>query len=297
MSPWKERGKLYWTAEDGARRPLIAGSGLVGLRSTLWIVGDDLHHLVRLTREGGLTGEGHRIFAGDLPEDFKDRKRLKPDTECLIALPGEPKRLLAFPSGSKKRRMRGSLVTLKPDETVVSTSAIDLSPFLLRLDEMIPDLNIEGGTFLGDRALLMQRGNGKARFNATIEISGETLEAALAGCFDARAFVPRITEIKLPKIDDVRLTFTDATTHEGRVYFSAAAERSDSTVDDGPVAGSAIGWLDGDEAVIVAEIDDIKIEGVTLARAYEKKQTFLAVTDADEAQTPSLMLEAEITRS
>jgi hypothetical protein len=73
----------------------------------LWIVADDLHHLVRFSNDGNLSGIGYRIFSGEMPDDLKKRKRIKPDTECLIQLPTRPEGLsmLAFPSGSKSNRV------------------------------------------------------------------------------------------------------------------------------------------------------------------------------------------------
>lgn len=294
MAAWRERGRLFWVADQAKdRRPVIAGSGLVGMDESLWIVGDDLHHLIRVARDDDtLLGEGFRIFAGDLPDDYKARKRVKPDTECLISLPGEKRRLLAFPSGSKKRRMRGSVIELSAGERFCRAREVDLSDLLHRLDDMIPGLNIEGGTLSGDKVLLLQRGNGKAGFNATIEFGAEIIEACLGRRFDACAFKPRVEEVELPKVDGVRLTFTDATACEGRIFFSAAAERGDSTYEDGAVAGSAIGWLDGDEPAILAQIDEVKLEGLTFERRDGDDLTFLTVTDADEAQTASLLLEA-----
>lgn len=239
---------------------------------------------------------GSRIFPGDLPDDFKERKRVKPDTECLIALPGSTQRLLAFPSASKKHRRRGSLIDLASDGSFAGAREIDLSRLLKFLDDEIPDLNIEGGTVLGEEAILLQRGNGKAGFNGTITFPAAMFDASLEGGFNAGQFAPRIAEIRLPALDGVPLTFTDATTHGGAIYFSAAAERSRSTVDDGVVTGSAIGRLDGDSANILATIDRIKVEGLTVTAASDATLTFLGVTDADDAETASLLLEAQVSR-
>lgn len=296
---WREIGRLFWRPDRfETPRPLCAGSGLVNRGGSLWIVADDLHHIVHLQSDGVLVGAGERLFPGELPEDDKARKRVKPDTECLIALPpkGAGARLLAFPSGSKRRRTRAALIELDAQGAFLRKDEIDFSRLLHFLDERIPDLNIEGGVTQGDEVLLLQRGNGKAGFNALVSFPLETLEASLDGRFDADRFKPAIHEFPLPAIDGARLTFTDATLLDGVLYFAAAAERGDSTWEDGAVAGSAIGRIDT-AASIVTQIDRIKVEGLACAHSNVKSATFFAVTDADDASVPSMLLEAQIALS
>lgn len=295
---WREIGRLFWRPDAFAEpRPLCAGSGLVNLDGALWIVADDLHHVVRVDRDGALVGSGQRIFPGELPEEYKARKRAKPDTECLIALPskGGGERLLAFPSGSKRHRVRAATIDLNAEGAVSGITESDLSALLHFLDDRLPDLNIEGGVTRGDDIVLLQRGNGKAGFNALISFPLETLESSLVGGFDANTFRPSIREFPLPSIDGARLTFTDATLLDGVLYFAAAAERSESTYEDGAVAGSAIGRIDA-AASILTQIDRIKVEGLTRARSDAQSATLFAVTDADDATVPSLLLEAQILR-
>lgn len=244
--PWKRLGPLHWI--DPAtleRQALAAGSGLIATARSLWVVADDLHHLVRLWRHDQLLGEGFRIFSGELPKEFKARKRAKPDTECLIQLSSHPESLsmLAFPSGSKPYRVRASEIRVDTTDKFVGSREIDVSALLGFLSEHIPDLNIEGGVVLGEKVLLLQRGNGKAGFNAVIDFGLDHLQALLHGQFMRETFSPRITEMQLPKIAGVSLTFTDACAYEGQVYFSAAAESGSSTYEDGETIASAIGRM------------------------------------------------------
>ena len=116
---WEQLGPLFWTdPATHQERPLAAGPGLVSASRSLWIVADDLHHVVRFSNDGNLSGDGYRIFSGELPDDFKKRKRIKPDTECLIQLPTRPEGLsmLAFPSGSKSNRVLASEIQLSADD-------------------------------------------------------------------------------------------------------------------------------------------------------------------------------------
>jgi len=261
----------------------------------LWIVADDMHHLVRLPAGGALVGEGYRIFPGDLPEDAKERKRLKPDTECLIALParGGDATLLAIPSGSKRHRVRGAEIVLK-DGAFHAAREVDLLPLLQILDDEIRDLNIEGGAVVNETVFLLQRGNGKAGFNAVIEFDLDQFDACLRGG-DARKLKPRICEVRLPMISGVPLTFTDAAAHEGALYFAAAAEGGKSTYEDGKIFGSVIGRLDKAPNILV-EMEGIKVEGLAHAGGDADRLSFFAVTDADDPALASSLLEIKVAR-
>lgn len=292
---WREIGPLAWhDPETRLVRPLSAGSGLVAAAGAVWIAADDMHHVVRFPGDGGLAGEGYRIFPGDLPEDVKERKRVKPDTECLIALSAADAGaiLLAIPSGSRRRRVRGSEIQVKNGLFLLARE-VDFSPLLHFLEHEIPDLNIEGGAVLGDRAILLQRGNGKAGFNAIVEFGREELDGCLRGEFDARRFRPRISEVRLPKKDGAPLTFTDAPVHGGALYFAAAAEGGKSTYEDGAIFGSAIGRLDGQPGILI-EIEGRKVEGLAHARRDCDRLIFHAVTDADDPAIASSLLEIEL---
>lgn len=293
---WREIGRLAWReAETGIVRPLSAGSGLVAAAGALWVAADDMHHVVRLPDDGARIGEGYRIFPGDLPKDAKERKRLKPDTECLVAFDanGLDATLLAIPSGSKSRRVRGAEIQVT-EGVFKSAREVDFAPVLQFLDDEIEDLNVEGAAVLGDRVILLQRGNGKAGFNALIEFDREAIHACLRGG-DARSLKPRISEMRLPKLGGVRLTFTDAAVHEGALYFAAAAEDSESTFDDGKIIGSAIGLIDMEPSILV-EIQGQKVEGLAHAKSEANSLTFFAVTDADDPNHASSLLEIEVAR-
>ena len=227
--------------------------------------------------------------------EFKARKRVKPDTECLIQLPSpaEGLSMLAFPSGSKPNRVRASVIQVDASDNFTGSHEINVSALLKFLSERIPDLNIEGGVVLEDRVLLFQRGNGKAGFNAVIEFNLDHLKRLVNGRFDRERFNPRITEMQLPKIAGISLTFTDACTHEGQVYFAAAAERGSSTYDDGEIIGSAIGRM-GCDPVILTQIEQAKVEGLALASSDANNLTFFVVTDADDQQIPSQLMEVQL---
>lgn len=294
---WREVGQLAWRSpETRSVHPLSAGSGLVAAAGALWIAADDMNHVVRVPDDGACVGDGYRIFPGDLPENEKERKRVKPDTECLLALAGGggDATLLAFPSGSKRHRVRGAEIQLQAGDFLASRG-VDLSSLLHVLDKEIPDLNIEGGSVLGDRVFLLQRGNGEAGFNAVIDFPVEHLVACLRGDGAAHAFKPHIREMRLPEMGGVRLTFTDAAVHDGAIYFAAAAEGGKSTYEDGAIMGSVIGRIGAVPEILVA-IEGRKVEGLAHGRSEGDRLTFFAVTDADDPGLASSLLDIEVER-
>lgn len=280
--------EIWWRPSETPEappRPLIAGSGLVRGPQGLWTVGDDLHHILRIRLDTDVA-EGFRIFPGDLPEDFKARKKVKPDTEALIVLPPEKgvERWLAMPSGSKKHRVKGALLLNEPKLVV---KPVDFTVLFAELERLVPDLNLEGGAILGEHIFFFQRGNGKARWNGLVQMPTAAFLKCLNTGWDIPALQIRTIPISLPEWNGVPVTFTDGLAYKGKLYFSAAAEATESTYDDGDVLGSVIGFLEaGYKPVEIGRIQDLKIEGLVA----ESENEFLAVTDADESAQPSLLL-------
>jgi len=80
------------------------------------------------------------------------------------------------------------------------------------------------------------------------------------------------------------------------VLVSAAAEDSPSTYDDGPVVGSALVLLDGEQVVDRVELPRLdgavaKVEGLAVAGRRDEVLDLVAVVDADDPTAPSLLLE------
>ena len=94
--------------------------------------------------------------------------------------------------------------------------------------------------------MLAQRANGAAAQNGGLVLLDRerALEGFRNGRLDA-SLVSEIVAIDLGQLGDVPLGFTDlAVDSIGRLWFSAAAEDTASTYDDGPCRGSVIGRLD-----------------------------------------------------
>ena len=267
--------------DDGSH--LAAASGVVAVGEYIYVAPDDDNFVGVFIGDG----PGHRapLFEGELPDDRRERKRLKSDVESLAVVPhaGGGRALLALGSGSTERRRRAALWRLGAGGALVGDEPLvfDLSPLYRELDAHFAELNIEGAAAVEDDWLLLaQRGNGSDLANAIVTVR---MRDALAGGGPAREVRP----YDLGEIDGVPLAFTDLTPlGDGRVAFVAAAEDTDDPYLDGPNAGSVLGLLDqnGDVADLVRIEGTRKVEGVTLA---PDGASFLVVDDPDDRATAS----------
>jgi hypothetical protein len=283
-----------------SRSPFIsAASGLVKVNNLLYVVADDEHHLGVFSTDHMGPGELVRLFDGTLPDHAKKRKAKKPDLETLLLLPtftGYPHgALLAMGSGSRPNRDMGVLLGLDALGDINSTPRlIDLSLLYDAIRAEVVDLNIEGAVIAGGRFILLQRGN-KAGANALIACELDSFIDDLA-IHNAPRFrvAPEVCAVELGDIDDVPLCFTDAAgLPDGNLLFTAAAENTDNSFDDGACSGSAIGIVDANGNVVTIERLDqpYKVEGVSATIDADGIQLLL-VTDADDASKPACLLSA-----
>jgi hypothetical protein len=274
-----------------AELDIAAASGLVALGEHLCVIADD-ELFLSLYRRDGTPARRVPLWHGELPEPPAERKRHKPDLEAIAKL--EDGRLLVLGSGSRAQRMRGTLVDPARDFAV---QPLDLSPLLSALTTSIRELNIEGAACVGDRLWLLQRGNGRDAFNAVIELD---LAALLGSCVRescVRADCMRtVHAVDLASIDGVVYGFTDATPHpQGGVLFSAVAEASFSTYDDGRCLASAIGWLDASARLrsLQRVTPDYKLEGIALIEEPGRPSLLRLVCDPDDRAQRARLLSAE----
>lgn len=277
---------------------LSAASGLVRLGNRLFVVADDENHLATFERADSEPGRLVRMFDGQLPQRHKARKTAKPDCEALLVLPafaGYPHgALIAMGSGSRPSRQRAALLALDPAaQTQGPARTVDLAPLLAPLHELIPDLNIEGAFVQGDAFALLQRGNSGSAINARIDLSWHDVQRWLAGAGPAPK-PAAITRFALGAIDGIALSFTDATPLPGGEWlFSAAAEDTSDTYNDGRCAGSAIGLIDAAGTMRSLERLSLvcKVEGIAAVVAGSTVE-LLMVTDADDRRQPARLLGA-----
>ena len=271
---------------------LSAASGLVRVGDRLYVVADDENHLGVFDAAGNAPGRLTRLFDGDLPDAAKKRKAQKPDLEALLLLPSAAQwpagALLALGSGSRPTRFTGALLALdERGEVRGPARAIDLEPLYGSLSARFAELNIEGAFIAGNALLLLQRGSMSGP-NAVVRFSIEDVMAWLNGA-SASLQPHSIIECALGAVDGVPLAFTDgAALPDGSWLFSAVAEQTDNSYDDGACLAAAIGIALSDGTVrSMQRLDPTrKIEGIEVQVAGGTV-TVGMVTDADDPVIPA----------
>lgn len=300
---------------DPAQHPraqayLSAASGLVRVRQHLYVVADDELHL-GVFEDLGTPGAAIadptpgtlvRLLEGDLPRDKDKRKKAKPDLETLAQLPPLPGcpsgALLALGSGSKPQRETGVLVGLDvhgmPNGRMAS---VDLAPLYAPLRKRFADLNIEGAFVLSEDLLVLHRGNKGDAVSACIRYDWKQVAPWLAGLQPKPPSVKSVLLMDLGDVDGVPLGFTDGTAlHGGAWAFSAVAENTDDSYQDGACVGSAIGIVgpDGQLRHLHRLAGAPKVEGIAaqvLGTGQASEWVFTLVTDPDDPHTPAQLLQ------
>ena len=262
---------------------VAAASGIVLQDGSLYVIADDQNTLAVYTLDG--QGRGSIALGDDvLPEEPRARKAQKPDYESLVSLPDGS--LLALGSGSTPRRMGGAWVRFEAGK--VRVECVALAELYAALTRELPELNIEGGCVHGERLYLACRGNGARPRNALI---GLDLQQAQRGLERERALgaglLRELAHVTLGELSGTPLSLTDLTLLGEQLVFSAAAEASPNTYDDGQCAGSVLGSLslDGRVGAVHALAPRAKIEGICATGARDR--SLFAVADADDPASRS----------
>jgi hypothetical protein len=289
-------------SHPGRPAHVSAASGLVRAGNRLYVVADDENHLGIFPLGGTEPGTLARLSEAKLPLDRGKRKRRKPDFESLARLPafeGFPSgALLAMGSCSRPQRCAGILARLDAGGQLDGTLApVDLAPLREALDERFGLINIEGALTLGEELVLLQRGNKGDRRNARIRFRLARVLASLAasGRFGVDSLLG-IEPLELGAVGDVPLGLSDgAALPDGRMVFTAIAEDTDDSYNDGECRGAALGIVGKGGGIERLEPIDpgYKVEGIE-ARLEGDTIRVLLVTDADDADIPAALLEARL---
>lgn len=301
---------LFYTlgADPTQDRPahVRAGSGLGRVAERLVVVQDDAAFLAVIDPETGAV-EPVALPAGPDGvrqwDEVRGNKPLKPDLEACITADG---RLIAFGSGSTPLRER----VLVADGLGTAAPALRWVPCpelyaALRADTSFSgsEMNIEAAALVDGRVRLFNRGNGAPvgsllPVNATCDLELRALLDYLDGRTRDSPAPGGIVTCRLGSLERCPLGFTDAAAVPGGVLFSAAAEASPDTYRDGPVAGSAIGYL-GDRGAAWAPLETGgdtlfrgKVEGISIEPG--RPDRLWAVLDHDAPDVPSELCEVEL---
>lgn len=268
--------------------PLSAASGLVIHGQRFFVVADDELQLGVFRLDDADYFQALRLLAGELPTEKKARKAAKPDFEALTQLSAQPAyphgALLALGSGSTAQRQRSVLVPFTADNALSDArEVLDWSPLYASLQ--LADCNIEGALVCGEQLVLLQRGNQQQGSALVIVALADVLKTAI----EKNAQPPTIVPVHLPAIDNVPLAFTDGVClPNGNILFSAVAEATNDSYNDGACLGAAIGEMTMQGVVLRCErVSGVhKIEGIALAQNGQ----LYAVTDADDPALPASLL-------
>lgn len=299
---------LHYTegAEASLDRPkhVRAGSSLAWFGERLAVIQDDAQFVALIDLEND------RVDALPLPagegglrqfDDLRGNKRFKLDLEACLTIPSpEGDMLLAFGSGSKKRREW--VVRVSPSGAVEIVRASKLyDRFRTTKAFSGSELNVEGAVFTEGWVRFFNRGNGEERdglspLDASCDVLWDELEAYLREPDQRPApGLHGIVQYDLGTLAGVRLTFTDATVTDLGLLYVASAENSPDAITDGRVTGSVIGILDERRGrwTQLCDADGrpcaAKIEGICAARTLGGR--IYAVIDADDPTHPSELLE------
>lgn len=281
--------------------PFTAASGLVATPSDFFVIADDELALGTFPRSNGGTDRFFPLLPGTLPLAPGARKRVKPDFEALAWLPAwalPPNgALLIVPSLSRPNRTRGVILPCAAsDELEMRSREVDWAPVMASLLKDIRAPNIEGATVMGDQMILLQRGNKHGHENATIAFPLKEFIAVLQGS-TAIQLQPLVTRVDLGLCKNVPWSFTDgAALADGRLAFTAAAERTDDPYLDGEIVGAALGVLNLDSTV--QHLDQLaistKVEGLWVEQQGDTFNCWM-VTDADDPSQQSSLLLTQVT--
>jgi hypothetical protein len=279
---------------------LAAASGVVQRAGFVYVVADDELALGEFELSREAPGRLRRVLEGELPVEHRERKKAKPDFEALTALPpfaGNPYgALVGLGSGSTTARDHGFVWRLGSDGSLNGEpGVIDLEPLYSLLRRELDELNIEGAAVMGDRFWLMQRGNSELGLNVVAELSlAEVMESMHRDRTFAATELLDLHSYDLGAIADERLTFSDASSlGSDLLVFTASAEGSGGTYEDGAILGSVVGTMDVDRNVRRLRTIDrrYKVEGVH-ATLDTGVLSMMFVCDQDDESVPSPLLSA-----
>lgn len=275
---------------------LSAASGLVVIGHYFYVIADDELHLGQFVVNSPNAGCWIPLFEGYLPHEKAAHKAKKPDIEALTLLPASKQyaygALLAIGSGSKQNRQNAVIIPLDSNGNVAEKPyQFSLAALYQTLQQHFPDLNIEGACIKDNQLVLMQRANNQYRNSALIYCPLTTFLLLLDKPKPDFSKCLIIVEYTLPEIEGIPLGFTDGKVlANGNMIFTAAAENTNNSYNDGACVGSAIGIITAEGQLQSCHLlqEPYKIEGIAVHIQNNKENIWL-VNDADNPLMPATL--------
>ena len=256
-----------------------SASGLLFNGTSLYIVSDNSHLLYEyslIDKKLEKINIAPKGYTGPLENVPKPEKG---DYEAITAMGDE---IYIFGSGSTDKRNTILHIDSQSKKVYPPIDATDLYLSMQEFSEINKDnFNIEAAVNYGTTWYLFNRGNGPKKQNGVFTLEGDINETSFQFIYN---------DVQLPKINGFQSSFTDAVLIDDKLYFLAAAEKSNSTYKDGEVAGTLIGRMDTESMEV--EFTDIislknKFEGIILYKKTDKTLEFLLSEDTDSDATAS----------
>ena len=250
-----------------------SASGIFFSDGTLYLISDNSLMLYEYRLQDKSLHKNAMVAQEDYPGPLENLpKKDKPDFEALAA---KDDWLYLFGSGSTAKRNTITRTSLTTRE-VALTDATDMYLVMGDFSGISPeDFNIEAAVNDGDTWYLFNRGNGPKKQNGIFTLIGDITQLPYQILYNP---------VTLPGINGEAASFTDAVKVGNKLYFIAAAEKTDSTYHDGDVAGSLIGRLDIETMEVEftqAISSKNKFEGITLYKENSTSLEFLLCEDTD----------------
>ncbi len=249
-----------------------SASGLFIHGDLLYIIGDNSGYLNEYNIKIKVLRKIQILFDNDLQQLENIPKPLKPDFEILCQ---QESKLYILGSGSTSKRNLMIEFDLKTHQVVRKdlTETYGKLKSMAKIDDQ--NFNLEGAIFTGKTWLLFNRGNGLDSKNGIFKIEGSDLANSSQVLFNS---------FKLPNIDHVESSFTDATLVKNEIFFISTAEDTKSTYADGEIMGSFIGSINLQNLKLTFSnkiSGRHKFEGITLLHQNEQTTSFLLCEDRD----------------
>jgi hypothetical protein len=263
---------------------LSSASGLLYHNNTILAIGDSSSYLYDYQIDKQQLQKHPLLYlaAENIP------KKQKPDFESITQ---HENNIYIFGSGSTQNRNTMVQIDATTKKVIATNDLSNLYATMQNFGEIKPDdFNLEGAIYNGNDWYLVNRGNGKKSQNIIFTISGKNL---------VDDFTMVVNDFKLPKLNGVETSFTDAILIKNKIYFLATAEDTDSTYDDGEILGSIIGRIDIDTMEIEFHhkiSDKLKLEGIALFEETANNITFLICEDNDTELLESNIYKLTLTK-
>ena len=261
-----------------------SASGLICVNDYLYVISDNSNYLYEYNLLNADLKK-HLLFDNaELNENIP--KKMKSDFEAMTKYEDD-----IFVVGSGSTMARNKMIQISEAKKTVLQNH-DLTDLYLSMQYFAgisaEEFNIEGVIFTGEKWYFFQRGNGETAKNGIFTVDSR---------YFTQGYSLQYTSYKLPKINKVTSSFTDAILVDDTFYFLASAEDSKSTYHDGAVMGSSLGTIDAKTMKlkkVVTITESYKLEGITLFKNKDKTLEFLLCEDQDsdvqEAQIFKLTL-------